>query len=54
VHAYVSEKGLQMVIDCIRQRNFQTPIVKVRDFMENGFIKKWDDSGFSKSLYGRP
>jgi NitT/TauT family transport system substrate-binding protein len=50
---YVSEKGLQAVIDFIRQRNPQTPIVKAQDFMDNRFIKELDDSGFIKSLYNR-
>jgi NitT/TauT family transport system substrate-binding protein len=48
---YVSEKGLQAVIDFIRQRNPQTPNVKAQDFMDNGFIKELDESGFIKSLY---
>ena len=50
---YVSEKGLQAVIDFIRQRNPQMPPVKARDFMDNRFIKELDDSGFIKSLYSR-
>jgi NitT/TauT family transport system substrate-binding protein len=48
---YVSEKGLQAVIDFIRQRNPQTPNVKAAEFMDNRFIKELDDSGFIKSLY---
>ena len=48
---YVSEKGLQAVIDFIRQRNPQTPNVKAQEFMDNRFIKELDDSGFIKSLY---
>lgn len=50
---YVSEKGLQGVIDFIRQRNPQTPAVKASDFMDNRFIKELDDSGFIKALYSR-
>ncbi len=50
---YVSEKGLQAVIDFIRQRNPQTPPVKAQDFMDNRFIKELDESGFIKSLYSR-
>jgi len=50
---YVSEKGLQAVIDFIRQRNPQTPNVKVQDFMDNRFIKELDEGGFIKSLYSR-
>lgn len=50
---YVSEKGLQAVIDFIRQRNPQTPNVKAADFMDNRYIKELDDSGFIKSLYSR-
>jgi NitT/TauT family transport system substrate-binding protein len=50
---YVSEKGLQAVLDFIRQRNPQMPNVKVQDFMDNRFIKELDDSGFIQKLYGR-
>ncbi len=50
---YVSEKGLQAVIDFIRQRNPQTPQVKAADFMDNRYIKELDDSGFIKALYSR-
>ena len=49
---YVSERGLQAVIDFIRQRNPQTPAVKAAEFMDNRFIKELEDSGFIKSLYG--
>lgn len=50
---YVSEKGLQAVIDFVRQRNPQTPAAKVQDFMDNRFIKELDDSGFIKALYAK-
>jgi hypothetical protein len=50
---YVSEKGLQAVIDFIRQRNPQTPNVKAQDFMDNRFIKQLDERGFIKSLYAK-
>jgi NitT/TauT family transport system substrate-binding protein len=49
----VSERGLQAVIDFIRQRNPQTPNVKAQDFMDNRFVKELEDSGFIKSLYAR-
>jgi NitT/TauT family transport system substrate-binding protein len=49
---YVSERGLQAVIDFIRQRNPQTPNVKTAEFMDNRFIKELEESGFIKSLYG--
>jgi NitT/TauT family transport system substrate-binding protein len=49
----VSERGLQAVIDFIRQRNPQTPNVKAQEFMDNRFIKELEDSGFVKSLYAR-
>jgi NitT/TauT family transport system substrate-binding protein len=48
---YVSEKGLQAVIDFIRQRNPQTANVKAADFMDNRYIKELDDSGFIRALY---
>jgi hypothetical protein len=47
----VSEGG-QAVLDFIRQRNPQTPNVRVQDF-DNRFIKELDDSGFILKLYGR-
>ena len=50
---YVSEKGLQAVIDFIRQRNPQIANVKAQDFMDNRFIKELDESGFIKSLYAK-
>jgi ABC-type nitrate/sulfonate/bicarbonate transport system substrate-binding protein len=50
---YVSEKGLQGVIDFIRQRNPQTPNVKAAEFMDNRFIKELDDSGFIRALYAK-
>ncbi|TMA67834.1 MAG: ABC transporter substrate-binding protein [Deltaproteobacteria bacterium] len=50
---YVSEKGLQAVIDFIRQRNPQIVNVKAQDFMDNRFIKELDESGFIKSLYAK-
>jgi NitT/TauT family transport system substrate-binding protein len=50
---YVSERGLQAVIDFIRQRNPQTPNVKAAEFMDNRFIKELDNSGFIKALYNR-
>ncbi len=50
---YVSEKGLQAVIDFIRQRNPQIANVKAQDFMDKRFIKELDESGFIKSLYAK-
>jgi ABC-type nitrate/sulfonate/bicarbonate transport system substrate-binding protein len=50
---YVSEKGLQAVIDFIRQRNPQAANIKPQDVMDNRFIKELDDSGFIKALYSR-
>lgn len=50
---YVSEKGLQAVIDFIRQRNPQTANLKPQEFMDNAFIKELDDSGFIRTLYSR-
>jgi NitT/TauT family transport system substrate-binding protein len=48
----VSERGLQAVIDFLRQRNPQTPNVKAQEFMDNRFIKELEDSGFIRKLYG--
>ena len=49
---YVNERGLQAVVDFVRQRNPQMPNVKAAEFMDNRFIKELEDSGFIKSLYG--
>lgn len=50
---YVSEKGLQAVLDFARNQNAQAANTKVHDLMDNRFIKELDDGGFIKSLYGR-
>jgi predicted solute-binding protein len=50
---YVSERGLEAVIEFIRQRNPQMPSIKLQEVMDNHFIKELDDSGFIKSLYAR-
>jgi len=50
---YVSEEGLQAVLDFIGRRNAQAKTAKVQEFMDNRFVKELDDSGFIKALYGR-
>ena len=50
---YVSEEGLQAVLDFIGRRNPQARTAKVQDFMDNRFVKELDDSGFIKTLYER-
>ena len=50
---YVSERGLQAVLDLARQQNPQGANAKVQDFMDNRFIKELEDSGFIKTLYGK-
>lgn len=50
---YVSEAGLQTVLDFIKERNPQAANAKVQDFMDNQFIKELEDNGFIRSLYGR-
>jgi ABC-type nitrate/sulfonate/bicarbonate transport system substrate-binding protein len=50
---YVNERGLQAVIDYVRQRNPQAADIRAPEFMDNRFIKELDDSGFIKSLYGQ-
>jgi NitT/TauT family transport system substrate-binding protein len=49
---YVSERGLQAVLDITRSHNPQSPNVKVSEFMDNRFLKELETSGFIKSLYG--
>lgn len=50
---YVSERGLQAVLDFVRQQNPQAANAKAQDFMENRFIRELEDSGFIQSLYGK-
>ena len=50
---YVSEAGLQTVLDFIRERNPQAANAKVQDFMDNRFVKELEEKGFIQSLYGR-
>ena len=50
---YVSEAGLQTVLNFIKERNPQAASAKVQDFMDNRFIKELEDNGFIQSLYGR-
>ena len=50
---YVSEAGLQTVLDFIKEQNPQAASAKVQDFMDNRFVKELEDKGFVQSLYGR-
>lgn len=50
---YVSDRGLQAVLDFVGQRNPQARSAKVQEFMDNRFVKELEDSGFMQSLYGR-
>ncbi len=50
---YVSEPGLQTVLDYIKKRNPQAASAKVQDFMDNRFVKELEDKGFIQSLYSR-
>ncbi len=50
---YVSEQGLQAVLDFVGQRNPQARGAKVQEFMDNRFVKELEGSGFISSLYGR-
>ena len=50
---YVSEPGLQTVLDFIKRSNPQAANAKARDFMDNRFIKELDETGFIRALYGR-
>lgn len=50
---YVSEAGLQTVLDFVGKRNPQAASAKVQDFMDNRFVKELEEQGFIRSLYGR-
>lgn len=49
---YVSEAGLQTVLDFIGKRNAQAASAKVQDFMDNRFVRELEEQGFIRSLYG--
>lgn len=48
---YVSEAGLQTVLDFIKKRNPHVANAKVQDFIDNRFVKELEDTGFIRSLY---
>ena len=50
---YVSEAGLETVLDFIKQRNPQAANARVGDFMDNRFVKELEEKGFIRALYGR-
>lgn len=50
---YVSEAGLQTVLDFVGRNNPQAASAKVEDFMDNRFIKELEESGFIQKLYGK-
>jgi NitT/TauT family transport system substrate-binding protein len=50
---YVSEAGLQTVLDMVKRANPQAANARVEEFMDNSFIKELDDKGFIRALYGR-
>ncbi|MBI4527791.1 MAG: ABC transporter substrate-binding protein [Deltaproteobacteria bacterium] len=50
---YVSEAGLQTVLDHIKKQHPQAATARVQDFMDNRFVKELEEKGFIQSLYGR-
>lgn len=50
---YVSEAGLQTLLDFMKERNPQAAKAKAQDFMDNRFIRELEEQGFIQSLYGR-
>ncbi len=50
---YVSEAGLQTVLDAVKKSNPHAAGAKVQDFMDNRFVKELEEKGFIQSLYGR-
>lgn len=50
---YVSEAGLQTLLDFIKERTPQAGKAKPQDFMDNRFIRELEEQGFIQSLYGR-
>ncbi len=50
---YVSEAGLETVLDFIKKSNPKAANARVQDFMDNRFVKELDDTGFIRALYNR-
>lgn len=50
---YVSEAGLQTVLDAVKKSNPHAAGAKVQDFMDNRFVKELEEKGFIQALYGR-
>jgi NitT/TauT family transport system substrate-binding protein len=50
---YVSEAGLQTVLDFIKRSNPKAANAKAQDFMDNRFVKELDEADFIRALYNR-
>ena len=50
---YVSEAGLETVLDFIKRHNPQAANARAGDFMDNRFIRELEEKGFIRALYGR-
>jgi ABC-type nitrate/sulfonate/bicarbonate transport system substrate-binding protein len=49
---YVSEEGVQSLLDLVAQKNPAAQGRKAAEFIDNSYVKKLTDEGFVKQLYG--
>ncbi len=50
---YVSEQGLQAVLNFLKRSNSAADRARVEEFIDNSFVRRLEDEGFIKALYGR-
>lgn len=50
---YVSEQGLQGVLNFIKKSHPAAGRAKVEELIDNSFVKRLDEEGFIRALYGR-
>jgi NitT/TauT family transport system substrate-binding protein len=49
---YVSEQGVQTVLDLLARTEPQAATVKPTDYIDNGYVRELEESGFIAQLYG--
>jgi NitT/TauT family transport system substrate-binding protein len=50
---YVSEAGVQTVLDTLARTEPQAATVKPEQYIDNSYVREMDESGFVRQLYGR-
>jgi NitT/TauT family transport system substrate-binding protein len=50
---YVSQQGLEAVLDFLKRSNRAADRAKVEEFMDNSFVRRLEEEGFIRALYGR-